>query len=135
MSLAALSRAGQGPLAAQARIAACHATAPSFADTDWPAIVACYDELLAAEPNPVAALNRAVAVALAAGPRQALPLLDELVADPALARSHRVWAVRADLRRRAGDHPGAVADYDRALALVDNEVERRYLTRRREEQR
>ena len=76
-----------------------------------------------------------MAVALAGGPRQALPLLDDLVADPALARSHRVWAVRADLRRRAGDHPGAVADYDRALALVDNEVERRYLTRRREEQR
>jgi RNA polymerase sigma-70 factor, ECF subfamily len=133
----ALARAGTAgsPLLTQARIAACHATAPSFAETDWPAIVAGYDELLAAGSNPVAALNRAVAVALASGPRPALPLLDELVADPALARSHRVWAVRADLRRRAGDQPGAVADYDRALALVDNEVERRYLTRMREDQR
>jgi predicted RNA polymerase sigma factor len=111
----------------QARIAACHATAASFTATDWATIVACYDELLAQAPNPVAALNRTVAVAMSAGPDRALPLLDDLVADPALARSHRVWAVRADLRRRTGDHSGAAADYDRALALVDNEVERRYL--------
>ncbi len=130
-ALAAATKAngpGAGPLLLQARIAACHATAPSFAGTDWATIVACYDELLAQAPGPVVALNRAVAVAYAAGPDQALPLLDELVTDPALARSHRAWAVRADLRGRTGDRTGAVEDYDRALALVDNDVERRYLT-------
>ncbi len=90
--------------------------------------MACYDELLTIQDSAVVALNRAVAVAMANGPQAALPLLDGLAAEPVLARAHRVWAVRADLLRRAGDHRSAVADYDRALALVDNEVERQYLT-------
>jgi predicted RNA polymerase sigma factor len=55
-------------------------------------------------------------------------LLDALTADPALARGHRVWAVRADLLRRLGEHRRAADDYDRAIALVDNDAERRYLT-------
>ena len=95
-----LAKAGCGPLGIQARLAGCHATAPSFAATDWTGIVACYDELLECEPNAVVALHRAVAIAMAHGPAAALPLLDALVADPALARSHRVWSVRADLLRR-----------------------------------
>jgi len=65
---------------------------------------------------------------MADGPDRALPLLDALVAEPALARTHRVWSVRADLLRRLGEDRRAAADYDRALALVDNDVERRYLT-------
>jgi predicted RNA polymerase sigma factor len=65
---------------------------------------------------------------MAAGPAAALPLLDQLTGDPALGRSHRVWAVRADLHHRAGDPAAAIADFDRALDLVQNQAERRYLT-------
>jgi RNA polymerase sigma factor (sigma-70 family) len=120
-------RGGRGPLLLQAELAACHATAATFAATDWGAILALYDELIAAQDTPVVALNRAVAVAMATGPAAALPLLDELADDPALRDSHRVWAVRADLHRRLGDMTAAQADYDRALHLVGNDVERRYL--------
>jgi RNA polymerase sigma factor (sigma-70 family) len=121
-------RGARGALLLQAELAACHATAPSFAATDWVAIVALYDELFAAQDTPVVALNRAVAVAMADGPAAGLPLLNRLVDDPALRGSHRVWAVRADLHRRAGDTAAALADYDRALGLVSNQAERRYLT-------
>jgi RNA polymerase sigma factor (sigma-70 family) len=117
----------RGPLLLQAELAACHATAPTFAATDWPGIVALYDELLAAQDTPVVALNRAVAVAMADGPAAGLALLNRLVEDPALRGSHRVWAVRADLHQRAGDSAAALADYDRALELVSNQAERRYL--------
>jgi RNA polymerase sigma-70 factor (ECF subfamily) len=74
------------------------------------------------------ALNRAVAVAMAAGPAVALPLVSELSRDPALRASHRVWSVRADLHRRLGDTVAALADYDHAISLASNDVERRYLT-------
>lgn len=134
--IAAVGRARngpRGPLLLQAELAACHATAVSFAATDWAAIVARYDELLALDDTPVVALNRAVAVAMAAGPEAALRLLDELVTHPALAGSHRVWAVRADVNRRAGHHAAALADYDRALDLVRNAAERRYLTDARQQ--
>jgi RNA polymerase sigma-70 factor (ECF subfamily) len=122
-----LAKAGDGPLGIQARLASYHATARSFADTDWAGIVACYDDLLEREPSSVLMLHRAVAVAMAYGPATALPLLDALATDPALTRSHRVWSVRADLLRRIGRPDSAAEDYDHALALVDNDVERRYL--------
>ena len=122
---------GRSPLLLQAELAACHATAPSPEATDWPAIVALYDELLAVDDSPVVALNRAVAVAMASGPATALPLLDDLASDPALARSHRIWAVRADLHRRLGHTPAALDDYQRALELVRNDIERRYLAHAR----
>ena len=134
--IAALERARggpRGPLLLQAELAACHATAPSFAATHWAAMVALYDELIAVQDTPVVALNRAVAVAMAAGPAAALPVLDELVGHPVLAGSHRVWAVRADLNRRAGRTAAALADYDRALELVKNQAERRYLARARQQ--
>ena len=121
----------RGPLLLQAELAACHATAPSFAATDWAAILALYDELLAIQDTPVVALNRAVAVAMTAGPAAALPALDELAGHPALASSHRVWAVRAELHRRAGHTAAALADYDRALDLVSNQAERHYLAQAR----
>jgi RNA polymerase sigma-70 factor (ECF subfamily) len=115
----ALARAGsRSALLLQAELAARHATAPSFATTDWTAIVALYDELAAIQDSPVVALNRAVAVAMVDGPEAALPLLDQLAADPALGQSHRVWAVRADLHHRAGDARAALADYDVAIGLV-----------------
>jgi RNA polymerase sigma factor (sigma-70 family) len=121
----------RGPLLLQAELAACHATAATFAATDWPGIVALYDELLAAQDTPVVALNRAVAVAMADGPAAGLALLNRLVEDPALRGSHRVWAVRADLHQRAGEEAAALADYDRALELVSNQAERRYLLTRK----
>jgi RNA polymerase sigma factor (sigma-70 family) len=122
-----LEKAGDGPLGIQARMAAHHATARSFEDTDWAAIVGCYDVLLARQPSAVLRLNRAVAVAMVDGPGPAMALVDTLVSDPALTRGHRVWSVRADLLRRLGERERAAADYDRALALVDNDIERRYL--------
>ena len=116
----------------QAELACCHATAPTFADTDWAAILVLYDELHAIQDTPVVALNRAVAVAMASGPADALPLLDKLTGDPALRHGHRVWAVRADLHHRLGDTTAALADYARALDLVSNDVERRYLAEARQ---
>jgi RNA polymerase sigma factor (sigma-70 family) len=117
----------RGPLLLQAELAACHATADSFDATDWGAIVALYDELLRIQDTPVVELNRAVAVAMDQGPAAALPVLDQLTGNPALHGSHRVWAVRADLHRRLANREAAIADYDRALELVTNEAERRYL--------
>jgi len=111
----------------QAELAACHCTAASFDVTDWYAIVAIYDRLQHVQDTPVVAMNRAVAVAMRDGPGAALPLLDQLAADPGLAGSHRVWAVRADLHRRLGDREAAAADYERALKLVSNQAERQYI--------
>jgi RNA polymerase sigma factor (sigma-70 family) len=122
----------RGPLLVQAELAACHATAPSFEETDWAAIVALYDELAAVQDSPVVALNRAVAVTMRDGPAAGLAELDSLMFDPALHTSHRIWAVRADLRRRLADTTAAIADYDRALELVSNDAERRYLAAARE---
>ena len=117
----------RGPMLLQAELAACHATAPTFDATDWSAIIALYDELAALQDTPVVALNRAVAVAMRDGPAAGLAELDSLVRDAALSTSHRVWAVRADLHRRLSDDAAAIADYDRALRLVSNDAERRYL--------
>ncbi len=122
------ARAGKrGPLLLQAELAACHATAPAFEATDWAAIVALYDELAEIQDTPIIALNRAVAVAMLDGPEAGLAALNPLTSDPALRGSHRVWAVRADLHRRRGDNSAAIADYDKALDLVTNDAERRYL--------
>jgi RNA polymerase sigma factor (sigma-70 family) len=121
----------RGPLVLQAELAASHATAPSFDATDWAGILARYDELVAIQDTPVVALNRAVAVAMTAGPAAALPALDRLASDPALAGSHRVWAVRAEVHRRAGHTAAALADYDQALELTSNQAERRYLAQAR----
>jgi RNA polymerase sigma-70 factor (ECF subfamily) len=113
----------------QAAIAACHDRAPRPEDTDWAQIASLYDELQRVRPSPVVALNRAVAVAMADGPDAGLRLLDPLADD--LDQYHHFHAARADLLRRAGREPEAADAYDRALALVGNDAERRYLERRR----
>jgi RNA polymerase sigma-70 factor (ECF subfamily) len=119
--------AAAGPYRVQAAIAACHAAAPRAEDTDWPQIAALYGRLLELQPSPVVALNHAVAVAMADGPDAGLRLLEPLADD--LDRYHLFHAARADLLRRAG-RPGAADAYRRALELVTNDAERRYLTGR-----
>jgi len=122
----------RGPLLVQAELAASHATARSFEETDWAAIIALYDELADLQDSPVVALNRAVAVAMQDGPAAGVAELDSLMNEPALRASHRIWAVRADLRRRLAETRAAIADYDRALELVSNDAERRYLVAARQ---
>ncbi|MFE9203029.1 RNA polymerase sigma factor [Micromonospora sp. NPDC007230] len=119
-----------GRYALQAAIASLHAVAPSYAATDWPQVVRLYDELLKRWPSPVVALNRAVAVSMADGPAAALVEVDELARDARLAGYHYLPAIRADLLRRLDRHEEAAEAYRTALALVDNDTERAYLTTR-----
>jgi RNA polymerase sigma-70 factor (ECF subfamily) len=121
---------GPGPYALQAAIAACHAAAPTAAQTDWRQIAALYGLLARVQPSPVVELNRAVAVAQAEGPEQGLALLDALDGDNALAGYHLLPAARADLLRRMGRRAEAAGAYRRALALAGNPAERRFLERR-----
>jgi RNA polymerase sigma-70 factor (ECF subfamily) len=125
---AALRGGPPGPYALQAAIAALHARAATPAATDWPQIAALYQLLHTLAPTPVIALNRAVAVAMAEGPAAGLALIDPLAPD--LDDFHLFHAARADLLRRQGRGSEAAAAYRRALAAADNDVERRYLTRR-----
>ena len=132
--LAALSRAARmdarGPYQLQALIAAEHARAARAADTDWPRIVSLYDELLAAQPSPVIALNRAVAVSMAGGPAAGLALVDEIAASGDLADYHLLHSTRGELLRRLGRLEEARLALARARELATNEVDRRYLDRR-----
>ncbi len=114
----------------QAAIAACHATAPQAAATDWARIVRLYGQLAQLAPSPVVELNRAVAVAMADGPAAGLELLDALEASGALAGYHLLPATRADLLRRLGRPAEAAASYRQALTLAATGAERRYLQRR-----
>lgn len=124
---ACIRRGLPGPYQLQAAIAAVHSEAVSAADTDWAQILANYDHLLALSPSPVVALNRAVALAEVSGPAAGLAAVDEL----ALDGFHLFHATRADLLVRL-DRPAEAADaYDRALALVANDAERRFLAERR----
>ena len=115
----------------QAAIAALHAQAPSFAETDWPQIAGLYAELARHDPSPVVAVNRAVAVGFADGPRAGLEVLHGVAGDTRLARYQPLYAARAELLSRAGDAPGADAAYAEAIALTANEAERAALERRR----
>jgi RNA polymerase sigma-70 factor (ECF subfamily) len=119
-----------GPYALQAAIAAEHCKAARSEDTNWRRILQVYDLLARVRPSPVVALNRAVAVAMAEGPRAGLDILDELAASGELENFHLFHAARADLLRRLGSSAEAAVSYNRALALASNESERRYLTRR-----
>jgi RNA polymerase sigma-70 factor (ECF subfamily) len=115
-----------GPYQIQAAINAVHADAETYEQTDWPQILALYDQLYAVSPSPVVALNRAVAVAQVSGPSTALELLNDLDLD----RYQRYHAIRADLLRRLGRTIEAKDAYRAAIALTDNPSERRFLQRR-----
>lgn len=126
----ALSTPGFGAYALQAAIAALHASAPSAADTDWAEITGLYDALLRLHPSPVIELNRAVAVSMLHGPQAGLDLVDALLHRDALAHYHLAHAARADLCRRLGQREEARRSYERALDLVRQAPERRFLERR-----
>lgn len=121
---------GAGPLALQAAIAAVHCQAARPEATDWRQIVQLYDLLERVQPSPIVALNRAVAVAMADGPAAGLALLDQLAAAGELDSYHLLHAARADLLRRLGRGGAAAQSYARALELVTNDRERRFLQRR-----
>lgn len=122
-----------GPYALQAAIAAVHAEAPTAEATDWRQIAGLYDVLVRVEPGPVVELNRAVAVAMRDGPAPGLALVDDLLARGELDRYHLAHATRAELCRRLRRVPEAIASYERALELVQQEPERRFLMRRKAE--
>ena len=119
-----------GPYLLQAGIAACHARARTPEDTDWRCIVALYDQLVAATPSPIVALNRAVAISFASGPAAALAIVDQLAKLTALEGYHLVPAVRADFLLRLGRPDDARAQLERAAALTKNERERTLLLKR-----
>jgi RNA polymerase sigma-70 factor (ECF subfamily) len=125
----ALRSGSVGSYQVQAAIAALHAVAPSVDETDWPQIAALYGVLVQIAPGPVVALNRAVAIAMADGPRAGLARMVPL-AEP-LAAYHPFHAARAELLRRAGDASEAASAYDRAIALATNGRERAAIERRR----
>ena len=126
----ALRRGRPGRFALQAAIAAVHAEAPSYADTDWPEVLGLYNLLLAVWPSPVVTLNRAVAVAMVQGPAAGLAALEEIADDPHLATYPYLAATRADLLRRLGRAQDAAQAYRTALTLANNAAEKDFLTRR-----
>jgi RNA polymerase sigma-70 factor (ECF subfamily) len=126
----ALGLGARGPYAIQAAIAALHLQAGTPAETDWTQIVGLYDRLLAIDPSPVVALNRAAAVAMAEGAERGLAQIDDLAASGTLREYHLLPASRADLLRRLGRFEEAAAAYREALSLTRNEAERRFLQAR-----
>ena len=119
-----------GPYALQAAISAVHADAPDAGATDWDQIVGLYDLLLRTEPSPVIELNRAAAIAMRDGPAAGLTLIEAILAHGDLADYHLAHSARADLYRRLGRPLEAAEAYRRALSLVRQEPERRFLQRR-----
>ena len=128
-------RGAPGPFALEAAIAAEHCKANRAEDTNWPQIVALYDLLEELMPSPIVSLNRAVAVAMAKGPQEALELIDELATSGELDDYHLLHAARADMLRRLGSNDEAAASYETALRLASNDSERRFLERRLNEVR
>ena len=122
-----------GAYTLQAAIAAVHAESSSVASTDWRQITLLYDQLLRIQPSPVVELNRAVAIAMCEGLEQGLRLIDDLLAREQLSHYHLAHSARADLCRRLGRIPEARASYEKALALVWQELDRRFLAARLQE--
>jgi RNA polymerase sigma-70 factor (ECF subfamily) len=123
-----LRRNRPGPYQIQAAINAVHSDAATAAATDWPQILQLYDQLMAVAPGPIAALNRAVAVAEVEGPHAALTIVDALD----LGHYYLFHSIRADLLRRLGRNHEAAAAYDAAIARSENAAERAFLERRRQ---
>jgi RNA polymerase sigma-70 factor (ECF subfamily) len=130
-----LQRQAPTRYAVQAALAAVHAEAATWDDTDWTEIVGLYDVLHGLWPSPVVSLNRAVAIGFRDGPEAGLAALAPLRDEPALATYAYLSAARADLLRRLGRWPEATTAYEEALALTDNDVERAFLGRRLNEVR
>lgn len=124
-----------GRFGLQAAIAALHAQAPSYAETDWVQVLGLYDALLGVWPSPVVALNRVVALSMVRGPGEALEAMRLLELEPALASYQYLWSTRADLLRRLGRPDEARSAYELALELAGNAAERDFLARRRDEMR
>jgi RNA polymerase sigma-70 factor (ECF subfamily) len=131
----ALRRRAPTRYAVEAAIAAVHAEARTWEETDWSEIVSLYGVLLRLWPSPVVELNRAIAVGFRDGPAAGLDALSPLLADPALATYGYLSAARADFLRRLDRWAEAADAYEEALALTDNEVERAFLTERLREVR
>jgi RNA polymerase sigma factor (sigma-70 family) len=125
-----LRTARPGRYVLQAAIASVYAAAPDYGQTDWPQLVALYDKLRRVWPSPVVALNRAVPLAMAAGPEAALAEVERLEQDGSLGGYQYLPAVKADLLARIGRDAEAAAAYRRALELTANEAERAFLTGR-----
>ena len=123
----ALPRGEPGPYQLQAAIAAVHAEAADVDSTDWAQILGLYDLLEQLAPNPVTALNRAVAVSRVHGPAAGLDALARLAPDHRLSSHHRLYATRAHLLERAGDRPAAAAEYREAARRATSLPERQYL--------
>jgi len=119
-----------GIYALQAAIASVHAAADTVESTRWDLIVGYYDMLTLLQDSPFVALNRAIAVGMRDGPAEGLAIVDDLLASGEMSEYHRVHAVRADLALRAGLSDAARESYGRAIKLVRQEPERRYLQRR-----
>ena len=122
-----------GSYTIQAAIVSVHAVAESVAATNWALIVSYYDMLLSLQTSPVVELQRAIALGMRDGPEAGLTIIDELIESGRLANYHQVHAARADRSRRLGSHDEAVSSYRRAIELVRQGPERRYLERRLEE--
>ncbi|HEY6742519.1 MAG TPA: DUF6596 domain-containing protein, partial [Lapillicoccus sp.] len=114
----------------QAAIAAVHAEAQRYEDTDWTQIAVLYSMLDQVAPSPAVTLNRAVAVGMSAGPTAGLAALQPMVDDPSLERYHRLPAVRAHLLEMVGDLAEAERQYARAVELTSSRPEQRYLAHR-----
>lgn len=125
-----INTGGPDRYALQAAIAAVHARATTWQDTDWDEVVRLYDTLCTAWPSPVVALNRAVAVSLARGPEAGLAALAKIEDDPALRGYGYLPAAKADMLARLGRDAEAAASYEEAIALTDNDVERDFLRAR-----
>ncbi len=126
----ALLMPGYGPYSLQAAISALHGELASVAATDWPQIVSLYDLLLQIAPSAVVEINRAVAVSMRDGPAAGLALIDAILARGELQDYSLAHAARAELCRRLGRTAEARTAYRQALALAQQEPERRYLERR-----
>jgi predicted RNA polymerase sigma factor len=117
----------RGPYTLQAAIAACHATTFHAEDTDWPRLVALYNDLAVVAPSPIVELNRAVALAMAYGPNVGLELIEQLGAAHVLDGYHLFHSVRGDLLAKLGQHRDAAVEFDLAATLTQNEQERQLL--------
>jgi RNA polymerase sigma-70 factor (ECF subfamily) len=130
--LQALERAASGDDVSQfhleAEIAACHAVARSWQETDWPRILGCYTALTELTGSPIVALNAAIARSQVEGPGAAIAQIERVAPHPALATYHLRPAVLAELWRESGDHQRAAHFYREALALRQSAPERRFLT-------